>query len=123
MISGLTHMRRLGCCKTTLARAAATASGATMVELSGAQLFSMYVGEGEALLRGAFQRARLAAPSILFLDELDALVGAGQSLSFLPSNPKLKPLSLGPCRPYTPDQHLTDSPRLQSGVGGLRMWC
>ena len=47
-----------------------------MVELSGAQLFSMYVGEGEALLRGAFQRARLAAPSILFLDELDALVGA-----------------------------------------------
>ena len=65
-----------GCCKTTLARAAATASGATMVELSGAQLFSMYVGEGEALLRAAFQRARLAAPSILFLDEVDALVGA-----------------------------------------------
>lgn len=47
-----------------------------MVTLSGAQLFSMYVGEGEALLRGSFQRARLAAPSILFLDELDALVGA-----------------------------------------------
>ena len=31
---------------------------------------------GQAALRNAFQRARLAAPSILFLDELDALVGA-----------------------------------------------
>ena len=57
-------------------RAAATASGAHVVALAGASLFSMYVGEGEALLRSAFQRARQAAPSIVFLDELDALVGA-----------------------------------------------
>lgn len=42
---------------------------------AGAQLYSMYVGEGEGLLREAFRRARLAAPSILFLDELDSLVG------------------------------------------------
>lgn len=52
-----------------------------MVSLSGAQLFSMYVGEGEALLRGAFQRARLASPSILFLDEIDALVGVHFTVS------------------------------------------
>ena len=65
-----------GCCKTTLVRAAVTASGAHVVALSGAALFSMYVGQGEALLRSAFQRARQAAPSIIFLDELDALVGA-----------------------------------------------
>ena len=44
--------------------------------LSGAQLFSMYVGEGEALLRESFQRARMAAPAILFIDEIDAVVGA-----------------------------------------------
>ena len=68
--------RATGCCKTTLVRAAATASGAHVVALSGAALFSMYVGQGEALLRSAFQRARQAAPSIIFLDELDALVGA-----------------------------------------------
>ena len=35
----------------------------------------MYVGEGEAALRDAFSRARLAAPSILFFDELDSIVG------------------------------------------------
>ncbi|PRW20672.1 cell division control 48-like protein B [Chlorella sorokiniana] len=64
-----------GCSKTTLVRAAATASGATFIALSGAQLYSMYVGEGEAILRETFRRARLAAPSIVFLDELDSLVG------------------------------------------------
>ena len=64
-----------GCSKTTLARAAASASKATFLTLSGAQLWSMYVGEGEALLRATFQRARLASPAILFLDEVDALAG------------------------------------------------
>ena len=48
--------------------------------LAGAQLFSMYVGEGEALLRDAFQRARLTAPAIIFIDEIDAIVGAPLSL-------------------------------------------
>ena len=38
------------------------------------QLYSMYVGDGEALLRDTFHRARLAAPAILFLDEIDGLV-------------------------------------------------
>lgn len=64
-----------GCSKTTLARAAASASKATFLTLSGAQLWSMYVGEGEALLRATFRRARLASPAILFLDEVDALAG------------------------------------------------
>lgn len=41
--------------------------------LSGAELYSMYVGEGEALLRNTFQRARLAAPSIIFFDEADVV--------------------------------------------------
>ncbi|KAG2450863.1 hypothetical protein HYH02_004696 [Chlamydomonas schloesseri] len=64
-----------GCSKTTLARAAATASGATFLALSCAQLFCMYVGEGEAALRDCFKRARAAAPSIIFLDEIDAVAG------------------------------------------------
>lgn len=33
----------------------------------------MYVGEGEVLLRNTFQRARLAAPSIIFFDEADVV--------------------------------------------------
>lgn len=64
-----------GCSKTTLARAAATGSGAALFPLSGAQLYSMFVGEGEALLRSTFKLARQAAPSILFLDEIDSLAG------------------------------------------------
>ena len=64
-----------GCAKTTLARAAVTASGATFIPLLGTSLYSMYVGEGEAELRRAFQRARLSSPSVLFVDELDSLVG------------------------------------------------
>lgn len=37
------------------------------------QLYGMYVGEGESVLRDTFRRARLASPSIIFLDEADAL--------------------------------------------------
>ncbi|XP_043706821.1 cell division control protein 48 homolog B [Telopea speciosissima] len=62
-----------GCSKTTLAKAAAHAAQASFFSLSGAELYSMYVGEGEALLRNTFQRARLAAPSIIFFDEVDVL--------------------------------------------------
>ena len=69
------HRSLAGCCKTRLARATATASGARLHALNGAQVYSSYVGEGEARLRAAFKRARAVAPAILFLDELDALIG------------------------------------------------
>ncbi|KAK6788520.1 hypothetical protein RDI58_012318 [Solanum bulbocastanum] len=71
-----------GCSKTTLAKAAAHAAQASFFSLSGAELYSMYVGEGEALLRNAFRRARLAAPSIIFFDEADVVAtkrGGGSS--------------------------------------------
>ncbi|KAA0034477.1 cell division control protein 48-like protein B [Cucumis melo var. makuwa] len=62
-----------GCSKTTLAKAAANAAQASFFSLSGAEMYSMYVGEGEALLRNTFRRARLAAPSIIFFDEADVV--------------------------------------------------
>ncbi|KAI8013590.1 hypothetical protein LOK49_LG05G00681 [Camellia lanceoleosa] len=62
-----------GCSKTTLAKAAAHATQASFFSLSGAELYSMYVGEGEALLHNTFRRARLAAPSIIFFDEADVV--------------------------------------------------
>ncbi|XP_024987324.1 cell division control protein 48 homolog B isoform X3 [Cynara cardunculus var. scolymus] len=72
-----------GCSKTTLAKAAAHAAQASFFSLSGAELFSMYVGEGEALLRNTFRRARLVAPSIIFFDEADVIAakrrGSGSS--------------------------------------------
>lgn len=37
----------------------------------------MYVGEGEALVRETFRRARLSAPSIILLDEVDSIAGLG----------------------------------------------
>ena len=42
----------------------------------GAQLYSSYVGEAEAELRALFSRGRASIPAVLFLDELDALVGS-----------------------------------------------
>ena len=65
-----------GCAKTTMARAAATASGATVITLAAADVFSKYTGEGERTLRAAFARAHRAAPAILLLDEIDGMVGS-----------------------------------------------
>ncbi|XP_050238866.1 cell division control protein 48 homolog B-like isoform X2 [Mercurialis annua] len=62
-----------GCSKTTLVKAAANAAQASLFSLSGADVHSMYVGEGEALLRNTFQRARLAAPSMIFFDEINVI--------------------------------------------------
>ena len=62
--------------KTTLARAAATASGATVFSLSAADVFSMYLGEGEKILMDAFLKARKASPAVLILDEIDGMSGS-----------------------------------------------
>ncbi|KAI3970987.1 hypothetical protein MKX01_024634, partial [Papaver californicum] len=62
-----------GCSKTTPAKAAAHAAQASFFSLTDAELYSMYVGEGEALLRNTFQRATLAAPSIIFFDGADVV--------------------------------------------------
>lgn len=43
--------------------------------LSGAQLHSMYAGEGEAALQAAFNTARACAPAVLFIDEVDSIAG------------------------------------------------
>jgi len=62
--------------KTTLARAAATASGATVFSLSAADVFSMYLGEGEKILTDVFSKARKASPAVLILDEIDGMSGS-----------------------------------------------
>ncbi|KAJ1626987.1 P-loop containing nucleoside triphosphate hydrolase protein [Pavlovales sp. CCMP2436] len=65
-----------GCSKTLLARAVAASVGCTFLHLSGAAVYSPFVGEAEATLRATFATAAACAPTVLFLDELDALVGA-----------------------------------------------
>ena len=63
-----------GCGKTLLARAVATESEANFISVRGPEIFSKWVGESEKAIREIFRKARMAAPSIIFFDEFDALV-------------------------------------------------
>ncbi|XP_069689212.1 ATPase family gene 2 protein homolog B-like isoform X3 [Periplaneta americana] len=65
-----------GCAKTSLARALASALNVTFLSISAAELYSPYVGDAEKGIAELFHRARLGAPTILFIDEIDALVGS-----------------------------------------------
>ncbi|MDG5774899.1 AAA family ATPase [Haloarculaceae archaeon H-GB2-1] len=59
--------------KTLLARAIAGESGVNFISAAGAELLDRYVGESEKAVRELFERARQTAPTVLFLDELDAV--------------------------------------------------
>uniref|UniRef100_A0A3Q2X9R2 AFG2 AAA ATPase homolog B n=1 Tax=Hippocampus comes TaxID=109280 RepID=A0A3Q2X9R2_HIPCM len=65
-----------GCAKTTLVRAAASASNCTFLSVSGADLYSPYVGDSEKALSQLFRQARACAPCVLFLDEIDSVIGS-----------------------------------------------
>ncbi|KAL5570904.1 hypothetical protein UlMin_020501 [Ulmus minor] len=75
LVRGILLHGHPGCSKTTLAKAAAHVAQASFFSLSGAELYSMYAGDGEPLLRNTFQRARLVAPGIIFFDEADVVTG------------------------------------------------
>jgi transitional endoplasmic reticulum ATPase len=60
--------------KTLLAKAVANESGVNFISIKGPQLISRYVGESERGVREIFKKAKHAAPTILFLDEIDSLV-------------------------------------------------
>jgi len=62
-----------GCGKTLLARAVANESEANFQSINGPEIMSKFYGESEARLREMFQQAEKNAPSILFIDELDAI--------------------------------------------------
>ncbi|KAI8617107.1 P-loop containing nucleoside triphosphate hydrolase protein, partial [Chytriomyces sp. MP71] len=64
-----------GCSKTTLVRVIAATSNATFLSINGAALYSPFVGDSEQTVRALFHRARLSSPSVIFLDEIDAVVG------------------------------------------------
>ncbi|CAE7168469.1 unnamed protein product [Rhizoctonia solani] len=65
--------------KTLLAKALAKESGARMMVVKPSDVMDMYVGEGEKLVRSVFSLARRLSPCIVFLDEIDALLGARSS--------------------------------------------
>ncbi|XP_021117244.1 spermatogenesis-associated protein 5-like protein 1 isoform X2 [Heterocephalus glaber] len=65
-----------GCAKTTLVRALATSCCCAFISLSGAELFSPFVGDSEKVLAQVFRQARASTPAIVFLDEIDSIVGS-----------------------------------------------
>jgi transitional endoplasmic reticulum ATPase len=62
-----------GCGKTFLVRALAASGRVSVHAIKGAELMDKWVGSSERAVRDLFQRARDSAPSLVFLDEMDAL--------------------------------------------------
>jgi transitional endoplasmic reticulum ATPase len=59
--------------KTMLAKAVATESGANFIAVRGPEILSKWVGESEKAIREIFRKARQAAPTVIFFDEIDAI--------------------------------------------------
>ena len=62
-----------GCGKTLLAKAIANECQANFISVKGPELLTMWFGESEANVREIFDKARQAAPCVLFFDELDSI--------------------------------------------------
>ena len=62
-----------GCGKTLLAKAVANECSANFISIKGPELLTMWFGESESNVREIFDKARSAAPCVLFFDELDSI--------------------------------------------------
>jgi len=65
-----------GCGKTLLAKAVANECQANFISVKGPELLTMWFGESESNVREVFDKARQAAPCVLFFDELDSIAKA-----------------------------------------------
>ncbi len=70
---GVLLMGNPGCGKTLMARAVAGEAGVPFFHISASEFVEMFVGVGASRTRDAFKTAKSAAPSILFIDEIDAI--------------------------------------------------
>ncbi len=59
--------------KTMLAKAVASESEANFISIKGPELLSKYVGESEKAVRDTFRKAKQAAPTVIFFDEIDSM--------------------------------------------------
>lgn len=74
-----------GCGKTLLAKAVAGEAGVPFISIAGSEFMEMLVGIGAARVRDLFTMAKKTAPSIIFIDEIDA-VGRARSVGMMPSH-------------------------------------
>ena len=97
LIEGLMHSGEGRLCfygppgtgKTLIAKAVAKMTESNFISVKGPELLSKWVGESEKGVREIFRKARQAAPCIVFLDELDAIIprrGSGSSDSHVTEN-------------------------------------
>jgi len=70
-----------GCGKTLLAKAIANECQANFISIKGPELLTMWFGESEANVRDVFDKARAAAPCVMFFDELDSIAQSRGSSS------------------------------------------
>ncbi|KAI5799950.1 hypothetical protein EDC01DRAFT_526089 [Geopyxis carbonaria] len=65
--------------KTLIAKAVAKESGASVLEVSGADISDMFIGESEKNVKAIFSLAKKLSPCVVFIDEADAIFGSRQS--------------------------------------------
>jgi proteasome regulatory subunit len=70
-----------GCGKTLLAKAVAKETKATFIKVVASELVQKYIGEGSRMVRELFQLASAKAPSVVFIDEIDAVGGRRADIS------------------------------------------
>lgn len=70
--------------KTQIARAVANETGAFFFLINGPEIMSKMAGESESNLRKAFEEAEKNAPSIIFIDEIDAIAPKREKVALLP---------------------------------------
>ncbi|MEM3555660.1 MAG: CDC48 family AAA ATPase [Candidatus Micrarchaeia archaeon] len=75
-VRGIMLVGMPGTGKTLLAKAVATESEANFISVKGPEFLSKWVGESERAVRELFRKARMAAPCIIFIDEIDAVASA-----------------------------------------------
>ena len=72
-VKGILLVGAPGTGKTMLAKAVATEREANFISIKGPEILSKYVGESERAVREIFRKAKMAAPCIIFIDEIDAI--------------------------------------------------
>lgn len=81
-IKGILLYGPAGTGKTLLAKAVANESNANFISVKATELFNMFVGESERKVREIFEKARGAAPAVIFIDEIDAIAGERSGSNF-----------------------------------------